>query len=116
MSQKIYDDRLRAMTLWRLYQAFGGEVTEAEVTENDLGGIKEVEGAAVLAAKEEGLSLHVDVGGVTGGCHHLVGEEYGRRVEVLAHAVAHHPSQRLYRLLPHLSPTRLFSLPNSKSK
>lgn len=66
------------------YEAFSSEVTESEVAEDDLRGVEYVEGAAVLAAKEEGLGLHVDVGGVAGGGGDLVGEEYGGGVEVLA--------------------------------
>lgn len=57
-----------------------------EVGEDDFGGIEEVEGMAVVAAEEEGLGLHVDVGGVGGQGSHFV----GGGVEVLAHAVPHH--------------------------
>lgn len=60
-------------------------------------------GAAEMAAEEEGLGLHVDVGGVVGEGGDLVGEEYRRRVEVLAHAVPHHPSKLLDLLLSHSS-------------
>ena len=63
------------------YEALGGEVAESEVGEDDFGGVEEVEGAAVVAAEEEGLGLHVDVGGVGGEGGHLVGEEDGGGVE-----------------------------------
>lgn len=72
-----------------------------EVGEDDFGGIEEVEGMAVVAAEEEGLGLHVDVGGVGGEGGHLVGEEDGGGVEVLAHAVPHHSSKLLHLFLPH---------------
>lgn len=87
----------------RSYEALGGEVAEAEVAEDDLGGVEEVEGAAVVAAEEESLSLHVDVGGVVGEGGNLVGEEDRRRVEVLAHAVPHHSPKLLDLFLPHFS-------------
>lgn len=59
----------------RANQALGGEVAEAEIAEDDLGGVEEVEGAAVVAAEEKGLGLHVDVGWVRCECGDLVGEE-----------------------------------------
>lgn len=51
-----------------------------------------MEGTAEVAAEEESLRLHVYVGGVTGEGGHLVGEEDGGAIEVLAHAISHHPS------------------------
>lgn len=85
------------------YEAFGGEVAEAEVAEDDLGGVEEVEGAAEVAAEEEGLGLHVDVSRVVGEGGDFVGEEDGRRVQVLAHAVPHHSAELLYIFLHHVS-------------
>lgn len=60
------------------YEAFGSEVAETEVAEDDLRGVEGVEGAAIVAAEVEGLCLHVDIGRI--GCEggHLVGEEDGR--------------------------------------
>lgn len=60
-----------------------------------------MEGAAEMAAKEQRLSLHVDVGGIVGEGGNLVGEEDGRRVEMLAHAVTHHSPQLLHLFFPH---------------
>lgn len=90
------------------YEAFGGEIAEAEVAENDLRGVEEVEGAAEVAAEEESLGLHVDVGGVFGEGRHFVGEENGRGVEVLAHAVPHHSPELLYLFLSHFFLTNYF--------
>lgn len=60
-----------------------------------------MEGAAVVAAEEEGLGLHVDVGGVGGEGGNFVGEEDGGGVEVLAHAVTHYAAEFLDLFLPH---------------
>jgi len=60
-----------------------------------------VVGTTVVAAEEESLGLHVDVGGVVGESGDFVGEENGGGVQVLAHAVAHYPSQLLYLLFSH---------------
>lgn len=83
------------------HEALGCEEAEAEVAE-ELGGVEDVERAAEVAAQEERLREHVDVGGVPRGRGHLVGEEDGGRVQVLPDAVPHHPAQPLHRLLPHL--------------
>ena len=84
----------------RAHEALGGEEPEAQVAE-EAGVVEHVERAAVVAAEEERLREHVDVGGVARGRGHLVGEEDGGRVEVLPDAVPHHPAQPLHRLLPH---------------
>jgi hypothetical protein len=47
-------------------EALCGKVAEAEVTEDDFGGVEEVEGTAVMAAKEERLCVHIDVCRVVG--------------------------------------------------
>jgi hypothetical protein len=83
------------------YEALGGEEAEPEVAE-EAGVVEEVERAAVMAAEEERLREHVDVGGVSGGRGHPFGEEDGRRVQVLPDAVPHDAAQPLQRLLPHL--------------
>lgn len=62
-----------------------------------------MEGAAVVAAEEKSLSLHVDVGGVGGKGSDFIGEESGGRVQMLAHTVPHHSSQLLHFFFPHLS-------------
>lgn len=87
----------------RANQTLGCEVAEAEIAEDDLGGVEEVEGAAVVTAEEQRLGLHVDVGGVGGERGDLVGEEDRRGVEVLAHAIPNHSSQLLYLFFPHSS-------------
>ena len=84
----------------RAHEALGGEEPEAEVAQ-EAGVVENVERAAVVAADEERLREHVDVGGVARGRGHLVGEEDGGRIEVLPDAVPHHPAQPLHRLLPH---------------
>ena len=56
------------------------------------GGREEVESTTEMPAEEEGLGLHVDVGGIGGGGGDLVGKEDGRGVQVLANAVAHDPA------------------------
>ncbi|BAS83155.1 Os03g0236983, partial [Oryza sativa Japonica Group] len=94
-----YDQTL--MPFFQLLEALGCEEAEAEVAE-ELGGVEDVERAAEVAAQEERLREHVDVGGVPRGRGHLVGEEDGGRVQVLPDAVPHHPAQPLHRLLPHL--------------
>lgn len=94
------------MPFFQLLEALGGEEPEAEVAE-EAGVVEHVERAAVVAAEEERLREHVDVGGVAGGRGHLVGEEDGGRVEVLPDAVPHHPAQPLHRILPHLRRLRL---------
>lgn len=85
------------------YKAFGGEVAETEVAEDDLGGVEGVEGAAVVVAEVEGLGLHVDVGRVGSEGSHLVRKEDGGRVQMLTHAIPNHASKLLHRLLFHLS-------------
>lgn len=60
-----------------------------------------MEGAAEVAAEEEGLGLHVDVGGVFGEGSHFVRKENSRRVQVFAHAVPHHSPELLYLFLSH---------------
>lgn len=66
-----------------------------------------MEGAAVVAAEVECLCLHIYVGGIgRDGCH-LVGEENRRRVQMLADAIPHHPSQLLYLLFLHVSANSL---------
>lgn len=62
-----------------------------------------MEGAAEVAAEEEGLGLHVDVGRIVGEGGDFVGEEDGRRVEMLAHAVSNHPAELLNLFLYHVS-------------
>jgi len=83
------------------YEALGGEESEPKVAEQ-AGIVEEVERATEVAAEEERLCEHVQVGGVPRGGGHLAGEEDGRRVQVLPDAVPHHPAQPLQRLLPHL--------------
>ena len=61
-----------------------------------------MKGTTVMAAKEEGLSLHVDIGGIIGKGSDFVCEEDGRRVEVLANAVPHNTSKLLNFFPPHL--------------
>jgi len=61
-----------------------------------------MEGAAVVAAEEERLRLHVDVGGVSGEGRDFIGEEDGGGIEMFADAVAHHTSELLNFFLPHL--------------
>ena len=58
-------------------------------------------GTTVVAAEEESLGLHVDVGGFVGESGDFVGEENAGGVQVLAHAVAHYPTQLLYLLFSH---------------
>lgn len=89
------------MPLFQLLEALGGEESEPEVAEQTRI-VEEVERAAELAAEKECLREHVDVARVPRGRRHLVGEEDGRRVEVLPGAVPYHPAQPLQRLLPHL--------------
>lgn len=84
------------------HEALGGEEPEAQVAK-EAGVVEHVERAAEVAAEEERLREHVDVGGVARGRGHLVREEDGGRVEVLPDAVPHHPAQPLHRLLPHVS-------------
>ena len=62
-----------------------------------------MESTAVVAAEVERLRLHVDVGGIPGQRRDLVREEYGGRVEMLAHAVFDHAPQLLNLLFPHPS-------------
>ena len=94
-------ERERERERERENQAFGGEIAEAQVAEDDLRGVKEVEGAAEVTAEKEGLSLHVNVSGIAGECGDFVGEEDGGRVEVLAHTVSDHSSEPLYLFFPH---------------
>ena len=86
----------------REYKAFGGEVAEAEIAEDDLGGVEEVEGAAVVAAEEESLRLHVDVSWIGSEGSHFIRKKYGRGVEMLAQAIPHHSSQLFYLFFSHL--------------
>lgn len=85
----------------RAHEALGGEEPEAQVAK-EAGVVEHVERAAEVAAEEERLREHVDVGGVARGRGHLVREEDGGRVEVLPDAVPHHQAQPLHRLLPHV--------------
>lgn len=84
------------------YEALGCEVAEAKVTEDDFGGVEEVKGTAVVAAKEESLCLHVYIGGVVGEGSNFVGEENCGGVEVFADAVPHYSSKLLDLFFPHL--------------
>lgn len=77
------------------YEALGGEVTEPKITENDLRGVEEVKRATEVAAEEESLSLHIDVGRVVGESGDFIGEEDGGGVQVFADAVANHASDLL---------------------
>lgn len=86
------------------YEAFGSEVAETKVAEDDLRRIEEVEGAAVMTAKVERLRLHVYIGRVRRNRRHLVGKEDRRRVQMLAHAVPDHSPELLYLLFPHFLP------------
>lgn len=61
-----------------------------------------MKGTAIVASKKEGLSLHVNVGGIVGESSNLIGEEYCGGVQVLADAVTHHSAQLLYLLFFHL--------------
>lgn len=60
-----------------------------------------MEGATVMAAEEEGLSEHVDIGGLFGKGGDFIGEEDRRRVEVLGDAVSDHCAELLGFLLSH---------------
>lgn len=70
-----------------------------------------MEGTAVVAAKEERLRLHVDVGGVGGEGGDFISEEDGGGIEVFAHAVAHHTTELLDFFIPHLRTNFTLSLP-----
>lgn len=70
-----------------------------------------MEGTAVVAAKEERLRLHVDVGGVGSEGGDFISEEDGGGIEVFAHAVAHHTTELLDFFIPHLRTNFTLSLP-----
>lgn len=90
----------------KTHKALSGEISETKVAKDDLRGIEEVIGAAVMAAKEESLSLHVNVGWVIGEGGDLISEENGGGVEVLAHTVPHHSPKLLDLLLSHSRSTK----------
>ena len=82
------------MPFFQFLEALGGEEPEAQVAK-EAGVVEHVERAAEVAAEEERLREHVDVGGVARGRGHLVREEDGGRVEVLPDAVPRpHPEPR----------------------
>lgn len=47
---------------------------------------------AIMAAEEESLSLHIDIGGIGSNGGDFIGEEDGGGVEMLAHTVPNHTS------------------------
>lgn len=54
-----------------------------------------------MATKEESLSLHIDIRWVIGESRYFVGEEDGRRVQMLTDAVSNHASDLLNFFFPH---------------
>jgi hypothetical protein len=60
-----------------------------------------VKSATVMAAEEKSLSLHIYVRWVIGKSCYFVGEEDGRRVQMLTDAVSNHASDLLNFFFPH---------------
>lgn len=60
-----------------------------------------MESATEVAAEEESLSLHVDIGGIIGNGGDFIGEENGRRIKMLANAVSNYAAEFIYFFFSH---------------